>query len=371
MDREAGESAPAAAPDVEIGSETAGPGGGGSLGAVLGGGGPGMVDRLARVPPAQRAAAVGHLQRGAGNRAVARRIAPAAPLVQRDLFGGAADMGKQMGEGEIHGKSEPERIAILRDAIKGKRTHTVQAAWESFGARAVEIARGDPELIQQSVDAGLNVDISPFADIKRHFTSDVEGIALAHMRDNRQFVVNEMDKLGAHGNEEKDKAPTAEQQHELHDVQKWAKLLDQALKALAGLSQTAVGFEETGNSSGGLPRVKVATFNPAGPPPKSSRPAEAEVEGGVEPKLKSWDEIKKSWDEMSMIKAVCAQRSPALAMLAESPESAGKVAGGDVATTRREVGKGLTDLTKRIDKAVPSSAAGCRRRTSCRSTTSS
>ncbi len=86
----------------------------------------------------------------------------------------------------------------------------------------------------------------------------------------------------------------------------------------------------------------------------AKRPDAVRIRGAseAEAKMKPWEEVKKQWDDVAMIKAVCEQRSPALAMLGQEGDP-GKVAEADLSTARRDVGKGSRALIDRIEKAVP------------------
>jgi hypothetical protein len=276
-------------------------------------------------------------------------------LIQRDAPGMLPGLMTQM---QLAGMNQQQKLDRLRELLKSGSGADIAAVWESFGGSAYEVAKANPDLFKSSIDkAGSALtDVQAFKVIETKFKGDVETLALSYLDSNRAGVMAEMDKLGAHGNDDADKNPTADQQQELHEVQKWAKLLADCQKAEEGMLEVPVGYEpnEPGNVRG---KFVVATFQPDSPPQYAQLPSDAQLSReaqGAATKIKSWDEVKKNWEDVAMLKSVCEQKSPALMMMGEgNSKSTGETAGADLATARKQIGQGLKALTERIEKAVP------------------
>jgi hypothetical protein len=259
---------------------------------------------------------------------------------------------------ELAKMSQSEKIDKLRELVKSGSSTDVSLVWSKLDD-PYAVAKANPDLFKASIEKSgmLIAEQSAFKEIEEKFKSDVNAMALSYLEQNREFVTKEMDKLGAHGNEEADKNPTADQQQELHDVQKWAKLLADCQKALDGMMDVPVGYEP--NEPGGVRgKFVVATFNPYQPPSYAKMPSDAHLppeQQNVEAKLKPWDEVKKNWDDVSMVQTVCEQRSPALAVMGEkgNAKTTGATAEADLATARKQISAGLKELIDRIEKAVP------------------
>jgi hypothetical protein len=318
------------------------------------------------------------VQGGAGNAAVGRLV----------TAGGAADQGMRDGKrlrvaraplqrvglddgpapgsdllAELSKMNQQQKIEKLQQLVKGGSDTDIALVWGSIanGGDAYAVAKANPDLFKASVEkcGRLVTDLPAFKEIEAKFKGDVEALALSYMESNRAVVMAEMDKLGAHADEETDKNPTAEQQHELHEVQKWAKLLADCQKALEGMLDIPVGYapNEPGNVRG---TFVVESFNPEGPPHYLTLPSDAHLPESQkgEVKTKDWAEVKKNWDDVSMLKSICEQKSPALAFMGDrgsggSSEKTGETAGADLATARKQIGQGLKELIGRIEKAVP------------------
>ncbi|HSI79028.1 MAG TPA: hypothetical protein VK919_00110 [Solirubrobacterales bacterium] len=328
-----------------------------------GGGGPAADEAAAGLAAAQDAAerrrveqVAGQVRRGSGlqrrRRAPRRGIQRKAPL--SSISPGISN--------EIKDMSNDQKLAKVRELLDGGgSSHDVAYVWASFGDQALEIARSDPETFKRSVDAAgmMIADLKAFGELRDRFKSDVEGLALAYTSQNRDYVAKEIERIGVteaeHGG-----TPSAEQQHELRELQKWAELLADCRDVMGRLRATPVGYEpEVIDAPGGGFRsyVSVATFNPDSPPAYRERPGSIPWAHGAEEasrtaKFKPWEAVKAQWDEVAKVKAVAEMRSPTLGYLGREGDPRA-FAEADLADARTQAGQALNLLIGRIEKAVP------------------
>lgn len=279
-------------------------------------------------------------------RAVIARRGDYDPLVPPELKGLPDDLSKL---------SEAEKVAKVQELLSsGANSGNLDILWNSFGDRELEVARSHPDLFQSSIKISSGVAYhQPFKDLREKFKADVENTALAHLNANRTYVSQEMEKLGATGVPDRDENSSAAQDHELHEVQKIAKILAECKKAIAGFKQIPVGYTYGFTNYGGGQGVTlqdkskktVTLFQPAGPPEVAPGPDDAG-------KMKTWQEVNAQYIPVAALKAGLEERSPAALYLGQEGDAEG-VAGGDIKQARAEVGKGMQLMMGKIEKAVP------------------
>jgi hypothetical protein len=143
--------------------------------------------------------------------------------------------------------NQQQKIEKLQSLVKGGSSTDIALVWGSIGngGDAYAVAKANPDLFKASIEkCGMMLaEMDAFKGIQEKFKGDVEAMALSYLEQNRDVVSKEMDKIGAHDNEEADANPTADQQQQLHELQLWAKVLADCQKALQGFLQVPVGYE--------------------------------------------------------------------------------------------------------------------------------
>ncbi|HUE75848.1 MAG TPA: hypothetical protein VMP10_03390, partial [Chloroflexota bacterium] len=201
---------------------------------------PSFLTNLRRSDPRSRASTLTALQRSVGNAAVVRLIA-AAPsrvaVIQRIEPGFDAPSEDRGVPPNLHTMSNAERISAIEGLFSSGRANStnLDIMWSSFGNSELEVARSHADLFTKSLAQASGIAThAPLKVLKDKFKSDVEGQALNYLSSNRDYVAEEMKKIGAHGLEGSDQNPTAEQQHELREAQKVAERLAETKKAING-----------------------------------------------------------------------------------------------------------------------------------------
>src|SRR5215211_904041 len=278
MEHEHDSGGPAAGPEVEhqapavVQQPAAGPAQGvalgfGRAGADTARGGP-WLDRLAYQDPRMRAAAIGQLQRSGGNATLSRM------LVQRreDSDLAAQHEGREREEIkrlgitiDLERASEGEKLAEIRRL--GTSGPAASRVWHSFGGDAGKVALANRDLFEAALKADADlIKLPGFEELRAKFQAAVEGKVLGNLHANREFVMQEMQRLGVAG---EDKAPTAEQDAQLRETQLLAEQVQKAQDGMAKAYTIPVGWDwsEQDTAGGGTKSEKAkAFFNPAMPP---------------------------------------------------------------------------------------------------------
>ena len=271
-------------------------------------------------------------------RALVMRGGVSNAMVARWVDGDPADDKLADDVGSLGDLDDAARIARIEQELGGD-SRLIEILWGGF-ADVEAAARANPDLFARSLErAGGIANLPPLKAIREKFATDVEAVALGHLAANRTYVVGEMEKLGV-GAEQ----PDAEQQHQLHEVQKMAELITRCDEAMGRFKAVPVGYDwDVTDGPGGSSRSEKlpVNFDPGHKPMVVG-------EG-----MKSWDEVNAAYLPVAALKAGIAAKSPAALAMTENPGSAAKVAGADLATARQEVGAGLQAMLGRIETAVP------------------
>ncbi len=271
-------------------------------------------------------------------------------LIQRAIDTAASRAAREVGDvSKMTTAQKVEKIYELQSSGKAS-AFNMDLLWSSLGADELATARADPGLFKQSVAiTSAILGHEPFKALKEKFKADVEGTALAYLASNRSYVAAEMEKLGAA--EDPDKPLTGRQEQDLHSFQRIAALLGRCKTAIAGFRAVPVGYNTEAIEGPGQRTSatrEVAYFDPAGPP--TERGGQGNAEAGAA--FKPWEEVNREYLRVAALKAALEERSPAALFLGQEGDP-DKVAEADPEVARRELGRGLTAMTRRIDTAVP------------------
>lgn len=310
------------------------------------------LDRLAYEDPRVRAAALGRLQRSGGNAALSRM------LVQRreDSDLAAQEMTRE--------KEEIKRLGITIDlerASEGEKLNEIRRlgssgpaasrVWRSFGGDAGKVALANRELFEAALKADADlIKLPGFEELRAKFQGAVEGKVLGNLQANRDFVLQEMQRLGVAG---EDKEPTAEQDAQLRETQLLAEQVQKAQDGMAKAHTIPVGWDYT-EVPGASGRTKYekgkAFFNPAMPP-------QVKGEGGD---FEDYAEVKKHYDQLDLgVKSILAHSPAVYAIVGDKVggprpgTAAGGLAGASGKDARAQIKPALEELARKIDEAVP------------------
>jgi len=312
-----------------------------------------VLSLLAAEPPPVRAAHMGQLQRSAGNRAVARAV------LARAGEGGAGP-GSATPHGGQHGAgptldpltlTDPEKIEALPGAIAGGEKDTVYGLWTSHGGWP-GIARSHEELFLQS--AKLSPDLlDAFTDERESFKRSVEGRAKNHLSANKQYVMEEMAKLGIEVEASFDAGTPEDQARRVGEVKALAVEAQRALRAKQDLLGIKVGYNgsQVDQGASGAPAAyQVVSFDPDNKP---QQPGEAD-QG-----FRTWEEVNAQWTDLEGTIVNMESTSPALFAIinqdtletdSAKAEEAGALAADDDVAARSKMEAALKKLQTKLDE---------------------
>ena len=266
--------------------------------------------------------------------------AAATPSIQRAPF----DVGSASEDQKIAQIPEQLRLMGVGGSPGADAGRTLYQIWDSFGDRISEIVTAHPdawESTRKKMDLG---NLPAVLRLKQKFRADVEAIALGYLQENRAYVLEEMEMIGATG--DSSQKPTADQEQSLREMQELAKEVARAQQAQKALLNVNVGFEfeETGDEHKSFAReLTPVTFNP------NARPM-YDIFGDKRPAA-TWEETKTQYDDVTQAIAAVTSVYPTLFALVQD----GKVSevAEDPALARKQMTDALVGLQKKIDEAVP------------------
>lgn len=328
---------------------------------------PTLLRQLSRRPPEERKSGIDDLNGRVGNRRVARMIAADRRTLARVGGDDFADMPDYSPQIDLAKASDAEKLAEIEkeldaDGLFNPSGITAWHIWLSFGSRLPEVANANPALWERQVaEAGGLVGSSPmFTQLRARFKADVETVVLGTLASNRQFVMDEMTKLGLKpdGSGGVDN-PTKENDASVAETQKALDLAGKAMKAkelLRGVPVTRVTKYERDEFARFPVGTETIYFDP-----------KRNIGDGSEPGTKPWAEVKEKWDVVQMFVAELMSRYPVVQSLiaehegdrdgAEGAKNAGKAAEGlskmSPQEARKLMGDHLRKTLKKIDEAVP------------------
>jgi hypothetical protein len=275
----------------------------------------------------------------------------------------------QLRRDQIARASVEDRLRLVRLALRALDRESVETIWGTFSRQQlieVTSASRNMQLWRRCLREGADLDeLRPVQELQRDFQRGVKAIAGYYLRQNRDYVVGQMGSLGIPDPTRQRMvrtgllpiaAPlaypsaatiTAEQAGELQRVQELAVKVHEAQQAQEALRRIPVGYDdvETGCRTYGevWTRREAVTFNPNRRPHHSPR-------GTEDPRMASWDEVKRMHDQVQALISGIANRCPAIYALIRDERVGDLAQAGDQAEARRVVGATLASLLNNIDE---------------------
>ena len=244
--------------------------------------------------------------------------------------------------------TDEEKLAEIRRLGPGRGASKV---WGWFSGSLDEVVFANRELFEACLKADADLIKRPaFTELRAKFRAAVEGKVLGNLHANRQFVLDELARLGI---KEGAAPPTAEEDAHLRETQLLAEQVQQAQEGMAKAFSIKVGYSwETTDGPGQSQKSEksIQYFDPVWAPHMP----------GDGPDFADYAETKKHYEQLSFgVKAILAA-SPAVYALvgdvAGGPkpgDAAGKLAGAEGADARAQIKPALEALAGKIDEAVP------------------
>ncbi|HEY0078531.1 MAG TPA: DUF4157 domain-containing protein [Pyrinomonadaceae bacterium] len=207
------------------------------------------------------------------------------------------------------GKMDTDRLARI-EAIHAKTwvdnddEVELEQIWESFGSSLPSVAQHNSALWEASVNYGADLyDIPTVVKLRKEFAEDVRETARQYLHVNREYVRDEMARLGlTEGEEQEADAPTPEQDLYLQEVQQAADKIEQAQEKRTQLATIYVGY---GPNLRGPGRGAPMQFDP-------KRKPNYPLIGTEEPPGPTWEEVKEQYDALTNVINGLASRYPSL-----------------------------------------------------------
>jgi hypothetical protein len=351
----AGEHVEAAPAEEAAAAEPEAVAGDGAFPLLAGGAGLGAAGMggLRRLPPRQRHAAIARLNAGHGNAAVAQMIMRLRDGM--DPIDPAGDL-----KIDVNKASDAEKIAEIQRLLGVGGAHAgngIDMIWMSFAdLKAVAAANGD--LFTRSAEKVPRMLASEkFDSIREEFKKAVEAKVQANLENNRNYVMDEMKKLGIKG-DDSDKTPASpDEDKKLVETQKLAEQASKAQQAKAMCLNVAVGtvLQVYAVSGGGLPPQRVKTsYSPLGPPTGPG----FQVETG--PGFKTYAEVDKEYKTADAALQKILSSNPAVYALVSNADEigiqqgkkTGEVAAASPEDARKAIKPAMNAVLLKIDDAA-------------------
>jgi hypothetical protein len=293
---------------------------------------------------------IAHLQRAAGNAAVAKLLAreaqahapakesAALPTIQREPQGPSeAKVNEGLPDG-YEAMNEGEKVNAIRGLLGSASASVISRAWSRLSA-PLETARANPDLFAASVKRSAAVaDLPPFAALKEEFEAAVLGRARGYLDSNKEAVQAERARTGVPTTGE-NAGETATADQEVQKIQQLAPEMERAKKAKAELLRIQLGTEKRGK--GDTQDLYPIIFQPGSPP--DARDART-----------MYDAVLEKWNAGVAVESALIKKCPSAAFFMGEGGDPSKIsATTDIKVARAEITKGLDDLEKRILAAIP------------------
>lgn len=314
----------------------------------------GSLARLATAPPRLRGSVLGRMQQGVGNGLVARAVLARGGGGDGGAPPSNAPHGGQHGSGptlDVGTLEDSEKIAALPEYIASGEAVTIAGLWRSHSGWP-GVARTHEDLFLQSIGTCPDL-LDDFTAEQESFKRSVEGRAQNHLAENRQFVMEEMAKLGLETEASFDAGTPEDQAQRLADVKALAAEAQRALRAKQDLLGIKVGLNGSAvddGASGAPGAYDVVAFNPDAKP---------QMPGDASQGFRTWEEVNGQWTELEAAIAHLEATSPALFALmngealesdAAKAESAGELATDDDGTALAKLESALRSLQGKLDE---------------------
>lgn len=307
--------------------------------------------------------------------ALTKAIAPVSDATVSQLW--------QSLKSDLSGLPQEEKLGMIAGILNADirryhfKTEMVYGFWESFSnspQRMIELL-SNPKYLkiwQKSADWADLDELPMVEDLTHKFEFDIKAVTLNYLSQNEAHIEQEMKRL-----ELQDAAPTAESMAEMQATQKAATDVAEAQTAQQAFRQVPVGYQYNMNyrpgvseafqaggqllhhisaefqsptgdavASGllqGSDKYQLAYFNPEQKPQFTAHPNRREEE-----KFPAWEELKKSYDELSDVITSLSDRYPAIAAMLQTDGSMGDLAKADNMAARPMVAEALAEVRKNI-----------------------
>jgi Domain of unknown function (DUF4157) len=222
--------------------------------------------------------------------------------------------------------------------------YELERIWNSFGSDLPAVAEANWALWEESVNYGAELyDIPAVKAVREKFAEDVRETARQYLFVNRDYVRDEMAKLGISENDARAPVtPTPEQDKALQEVQQAADKVEKAQQQRQRLSELWVGYDvpRMSEKKHGAAAVK---FDPRFKP-------YAKPEGNEDPPMPSWEETKEQYDSLTNVINGLASRYPAIYALTRS-EKVKDVLNDDPAQARSVIQGVMKEVLANVEDA--------------------
>jgi hypothetical protein len=282
----------------------------------------------------------------------------AAQRVRDALADGTPEAIAALSATDIARASTADRIAMINILLGSKSFFDqmlLPQIWDSFGKSIVEVANANADTWTRSfsVAPGAMRQSKEVAGQRTYFLTDVESVASGYLDQNEQFCKAEMTRYGL---DETGKLvtgpPTAAQDSLLEKARADAQKIAAVQEAMHDLRKVKVGYEVVALAPGGVDEMELGTptlFDPEKPP--NFPPPQ------TEPNRRTWDEVKKAYEDLDKLLAARLAQNPGLYPLVRADkENATKTI--TVAKESREdalatIGGGLQETILKIGETRP------------------
>jgi hypothetical protein len=316
-------------------------------------------------PGPPRASWLLHLQRWAGNRAVASRFASDA-VVQRDAK--PASLAEAMEGSDPDAlipfrpfpPLSPDQLRKICRLVIDKNTWigpdnelSLESAWRAVGGQQAALDGSHWALWKECEGYGAEVKAVPWMrETRTSYADRIRATALRNVDNNMTAIQNEAKRLGIAVDSSSQPAPTRQSDEAVAKQRELAHQIEDAHAKQKELRNIPVGYEErswgTGSAPGGVDQEiepdKPVKFNPDTPPPRRSDPEPNPAKG-----IAKHEVVKAVHDEITRAVAGILENNPALYAIAARGGTA-SILGEDTASVRKQMTTALQDVLANATK---------------------
>jgi len=229
--------------------------------------------------------------------------------------------------------------------------YALEAIWATFGLSIMSWCSNNEDhfaRFKKSVAAGAELDeLYAVEALKGWFRSDVQSAARGFLKKNREYLEEELGKIGISPEGNLSSDMSEEQEARLEQLQMVVELVRQAKRAQSAIRRTLVGYNMM-YAHGNMAPIH-AYFNPEAPPTMTSSYVHDE-----KPKHK-WEDLKMHWDNLSGVIAHYANQYPIVYGLLSvgDKDKLEQVGTGGAQEARAAIADGMMEVRKNIIETIP------------------
>jgi len=312
-----------------------------------------------------------HLQRTAGNAAVANLLGSAARSAVaphreasrvHDAVHAATGHPSRLSVQRVlpdnyDTMSDTEKTAVIRDMV-AREPANVYSAWKQLKG-PLGVAQANPDLFAASVKIDDDIlDLPAFDAVREDFKNDVLNKARGYLSGNKQAVDEERQKTGVPKSDGsvggavqtqvailRGEGASAESDEAVQGIQKAAERMEAVKARKAKCRATVVGYSTQyvhGVGREPVERHVASRFNPGKPPE------------AWEPPAQQYEEVMGKWGELIKAEALLVKQNPSAAFfIGEGGDPTKLKDEKDIRVARAQIATALAELEGRIDKAIP------------------